>query len=197
MSEEKDRIEEETIDQNTEQEVNDKAEESADETTAKKETGEVKEKEAEKNPLAELEEEKKELQDKYIRLYSEFENFRRRTAKEKQELRLVASQDLMVDLLPILDDFERGIEAMAKAADVKSASDGVELIYNKFKGILSKKGLKPIEAKEKEFDLDLHEALTKFPAPNPEMKGKVMDEIEKGYTLHDKVIRHAKVVVAE
>jgi molecular chaperone GrpE len=198
MSEEKDRLEEETIDQNSEQEVQDSIDENANETAAENESVEnEKESEVEKDPIAQLEEEKKELQDKYIRLYSEFENFRRRTAKEKQELRLVASQDLIVDLLPVLDDFERGIDAISKAEDVKSASEGVALIFNKFKGILSKKGLKPIEAKEKDFDLDFHEALTKFPAPSLEMKGKVMDEIEKGYTLHDKVIRHAKVVVAE
>ena len=193
---EKDRLEEETIDQNSEQDVQGTVDENAKEANEEKDVAEN-EKEAELDPLAQLEEEKKDLQDKYIRLYSEFENFRRRTAKEKQELRLVASQDLIVDLLPVLDDFERGIDAISKVGDVKSAGEGVELIFNKFKGVLLKKGLKAIEAKEKEFDLDFHEALTKFPAPSPEMKGKVIDEIEKGYTLHDKVIRHSKVVVAE
>jgi molecular chaperone GrpE len=113
------------------------------------------------------------------------------------ELRLSASKDLIMELLPVIDDFERGLEAVAKTGNEAAAVEGMGLIYNKMKAILERKGLKAMESKEKEFDPDLHEALTKLLAPNANMKGKVLDEIEKGYLLHDKVIRHAKVVVAE
>ena len=149
----------------------------------------------EQDPIAELEAEKKELQDKYIRLYSEFENFRRRTAKESIQMRLQASKDLIFDLLPILDDFERGLPTIEKTSP--EAAEGVVLVVNKFKGILEKKGLKPMEAKGQDFDLEYHEALTKMPASSPDQKGKVFDEIEKGYLLNEKVLRHAKVVIAE
>lgn len=151
----------------------------------------------EENRIELLEEEKKELQDKYLRLYSEFENYRRRTAKEGMELRQLASKDLIMELLPVLDDFERGLDVAAKTGNGEAAIEGMGLIYNKLKGILERRGLKHMDSKEKEFDPDLHEALTKLPAPNADMKGKVIDEIEKGYLIHDKVIRHAKVVVAE
>lgn len=195
MSEEKEQLEEQLSagSSATEQEMTESNIEANDPGA----TEEMKEVEEEIDVLAQLEEEKRELQDKYIRLYSEFENFRRRTAKEKQDLRLTASQDLIVELLSVVDDFERGLDAMSKVDDVKTAAEGVSLVFNKLKGILEKKGLKAMDCKEKDFDLELHEALTKFPSPNPEMKGKVLEEIEKGYLLHDKVIRHAKVVVAE
>lgn len=195
MSEEKEQLEEQLSagSSATEQEMTESNIEANDAGA----TEEMKEVEEEIDVVAQLEEEKRELQDKYIRLYSEFENFRRRTAKEKQDLRLTASQDLIVELLSVVDDFERGLDAMSKVDDVKTAAEGVSLVFNKLKGILEKKGLKAMDCKEKDFDLELHEALTKFPSPNPEMKGKVLEEIEKGYLLHDKVIRHAKVVVAE
>lgn len=184
MSEEKESLQEE-LSANEENAVNEGAEEKAEETVE------------EIDPVAQLEEEKKELQDKYIRLYSEFENYRRRTARENIELRQQAAKDLIFDLLPIIDDFERGLDVIKKSESTESLAEGVELIYNKFKGILEKKGVKPMNSKETEFDPELHEALTKMPAPDKKLKGKVLDEIEKGYLLHDKVLRHAKVVVAE
>ena len=197
MSEEKEPIQEKFSETNEAVEQNETTNNTNNQVEDSKEDEVKPEEEKGVDVVAQLEEEKKELQDKYIRLYSEFENFRRRTARENQEFRLTASKGLIVALLPVLDDFERGLDAISKNEDVKTASDGMLLVFNKMKGILEKKGLKAIESKEKEFDIEFHEALTKFPAPNPDMKGKVMDEIEKGYLLHDKVIRHAKVVVAE
>ena len=144
-----------------------------------------------------LEDKYNELNDKYLRLYSEFDNFRRRTAKERVELFKSAGQDILTDLLPVLDDFERALSNMDKKAEVKSIKDGVDLIYNKFKNTLDQKGLKPFKAIGETFDPDLHEAITKIPAPSKKMKGKVVDEVEKGYKLNDKVLRFAKVVVGE
>ena len=138
-----------------------------------------------------------ELNDKYLRLYSEFDNFRRRTAKERLELFKTAGQDILTDLLPIMDDFERALLNMDKKADVKTIRVGVDLVYNKFKSTLTSKGLEPFKSIDKKFDPDFHEAVTKIPAPSKKLKGKVLDEIEKGYTLSDKVIRFAKVVVGE
>ncbi|MEP3390313.1 MAG: nucleotide exchange factor GrpE [Reichenbachiella sp.] len=136
-----------------------------------------------------------ESKDKYLRLYSEFENFRRRTSKEKLELINSANENLIKDLLPVLDDFERADQSMTEEADIKSVKEGLDLIYNKFKGILEQKGVKKIEAdKGSEFDVEYHEAITQIPAPEEELKGKVVDVIEKGYQLNDKVIRFAKVV---
>ena len=136
-----------------------------------------------------------ESKDKYLRLYSEFENFRRRTSKEKLELTSSANANLIKDLLAVLDDFERAEKSMTEDADIKSVKEGVDLIYNKFKGVLEQKGLKKIEAdKGSEFDVEYHEAITQIPAPEEELKGKVVDVVEKGYQLNDKVIRFAKVV---
>ena len=143
----------------------------------------------------ELQEKIDEINDKYIRIYSEFDNYRRRTAKEKIELNRSASEDVIVDLLPVLDDFERAINSTADSDDCDAVKDGVNLIFNKFKGILEKRGLKPIESKGEEFDTDFHEAITQIPAPSKDLKGKVVDETEKGYMLNDKVIRFSKVVI--
>ena len=133
--------------------------------------------------------------DKYVRIYAEFENFRSRTSREKIALISTATEGLMKDLLPVLDDFERSLRAMETAADVQSLREGVELVFHKFTGILQQKGLKPMESLGKPFDADFHEAITQFPAPDPSQKGLVMDEVEKGYSLHDKTIRFAKVVI--
>lgn len=138
-----------------------------------------------------------ELNDKYLRLYSEFENFRRRSAKEKLEIIGNANEKLLSDLLPILDDFDRAIESNKTVEDIQILKQGFELLHNKMFNILSSNGLKPMEAKGKEFDVDLHEAITKIPAPNKKEKGKVFDVVEKGYHLNNKVLRFAKVVVAE
>ena len=138
-----------------------------------------------------------ELNDKYLRLYSEFDNYRKRTSKERLELFKTAGQDILTDLLPVLDDFERAIQNMGSSDDSEAIQTGINLIYNKFKSILENKGLKHFKSIETEFDPEIHEAITKIPAPNKKLKGKVVDEIEKGYMLNDKVIRFAKVVVGE
>lgn len=136
-----------------------------------------------------------ELKDKYLRLYSEFDNFRRRTAKEKVELIKSASEDVIAALLPVLDDVERAQATFASAEDGRVEKEGIELIFNKFQQTLTAKGLKPMDAQGAAFDADLHESIAQFPAPSDEQKGKVIDVVEKGYTLNDKVIRFAKVVV--
>lgn len=160
-------------------------------------TAEQEEKKAEATKEPTLEEKYNELNDKYLRLYSEFENFRRRTAKERIDLFKNASAELMGDLLTVLDDFDRAVSAMSKSTDIKTLEEGVVLVHNKFGNILQSKGLKEFDAVGKEFDPDFHEAVTKIPAPKKKLKGKVVDVIEKGYMLNDKVLRYAKVVVGE
>ncbi|MFQ3576107.1 MAG: nucleotide exchange factor GrpE [Cytophagales bacterium] len=140
---------------------------------------------------AELEEQK----DKYLRLYSEFDNFRKRTAKEKIELMQTAGKDLMLALLPVIDDLERAQKSIENATEVKAVSEGLELVFNKFLKTLESKGLKSIEALGQTFDSDVHEAITQIPAPSEDMKGKVVDVLEKGYQMHDKIIRFSKVVI--
>ncbi len=135
-----------------------------------------------------------EAKDKYLRLYSEFDNFRKRTAKEKGDIILNATEGLMKDLLPVLDDFQRAKEAMDKTDDVNTLREGTDLIYQKFSKVLESKGLKVLEAKDQPFDVELHECVTQFPAGD-DKKGMVIEELEKGYFLNDKVIRYAKVVV--
>lgn len=136
-----------------------------------------------------------ELNEKYIRLYSEFDNFRKRTAKEKIDLMKNAGEDFFKTLLPVIDDFDRAIKSNAEITDVKTINDGVNLIYNKFKTSLSQKGLEEMNTVGEVFDTDLHEAITSIPAPSEDMKGKIIEELEKGYSLNGKVIRFAKVVI--
>jgi molecular chaperone GrpE len=140
-------------------------------------------------------EEYNELYDKYIRLYSEFENYRRRATKEKLETIQHANSDLVQALLPVLDDFERAIKAMENTKD-KALLEGVKLVYNKFKKILDQRGLKEIKAIGEDFDPEYHEAITKLNA-GKDKKGKVIEQVEKGYSLNDKIIRYSKVVVGE
>jgi molecular chaperone GrpE len=139
----------------------------------------------------------KEFQDKYIRLMAEFDNYRKRSLKERTDLIKSAGEDILVSILPIMDDFERGLAAMESSQDVDAIKQGVLLIYNKFKDFLAQRGIKEIEAMKGDFNVDMHEAITKIPAPEEELKGKVVDVIQKGYCLNDKVIRYAKVVVGE
>jgi molecular chaperone GrpE len=136
-----------------------------------------------------------ELNDKYLRLYSEFDNYRRRTAREKLELTKTAGEDIYKSLLPIVDDFERSIKSMEESDNIEALKAGVSLIFNKLRSTLTSKGLEPMDAMGKPFDSEIHEAITNIPAPSEDMKGKVVDEIEKGYLLNGKVIRHAKVIV--
>jgi molecular chaperone GrpE len=147
------------------------------------------------DPLEVLQEDYKALNDKYLRLYSDFENFRKRTNKERIDLIKNGGEDIFKLLIPIVDDFERARSNMETATDVPSVKEGVELIYHKLVKELEAKGLRSMQSKGEVFDPEFHEAITQFPAPTPDMKGKVMDEVEKGYFLNDKVIRFAKVVV--
>jgi molecular chaperone GrpE len=142
-----------------------------------------------------LKEELAQANDKYLRLYAEFDNFRRRTTKERTEARETEGKELLVALLPVLDDFERAQRSMENAVDVAPVKEGVTLIQNKLKNILSQKGLKEMTSIGEPFDADLHEAITNIPAPTDDLKGKVIDEMEKGYYLKDRVIRFAKVIV--
>lgn len=142
-----------------------------------------------------IESELADIRDKYTRLYAEFDNFRRRTSKERIELIGQASKDTLVSLLPTLDDFERAMASMEKAQDIEAVKEGVALVYNKFLKTLEQKGLKPMDAQGQPFDAELHEAITQIPAPSEDLKGKVVDVVEKGYYLQDKPIRYAKVVI--
>lgn len=142
-----------------------------------------------------LQAEVQQLNDKYLRLYAEFDNYKRRTQKERVELLQTAGRDVIVSLLPVLDDFDRALKAMETAADVAPVKEGILLVSTKLKNTLSQKGLKDVESINEPFNTDFHEAITNIPAPTEDLKGKVIDEVEKGYTLNDNVIRFAKVVV--
>ncbi|MCB2379744.1 nucleotide exchange factor GrpE [Hymenobacter sp. BT635] len=136
-----------------------------------------------------------ELKDKYLRLAAEFDNYKRRTAKERTDLFKTASQELMVALLPVLDDFDRARHHTKDTEDASAVRESIDIISTKLQKTLQQKGLTPMETKGGAFDADLHEAITQIPAPSEDLKGKVVDEVEKGYYLGDKVIRHAKVVL--
>ena len=138
-----------------------------------------------------------EQKDKYLRLSAEFDNYRKRTMKEKAELILNGAEKTISSILPIVDDFERALKNMETATDVAAVKEGVELIYNKFMSVLGQDGVNVIETKEKPLDTDFHEAIAVIPAPDKSLKGKILDCVQTGYTLNDKVIRHAKVVVGE
>jgi molecular chaperone GrpE len=137
------------------------------------------------------------LNDKHLRLIAEYDNYRKRTLKEKMEMMKMAGERIFVNILPVIDDFERAIQHLGSASDLDSVKGGIDLIYNKFVNYLSQQGVKAIDTNNQDFDADIHEAITKIPAPSEEMKGKVIDCLEKGYLLDDKVIRFPKVVVGE
>ena len=136
-----------------------------------------------------------EMKDKYLRMYSEFDNFKRRTSKEKVETMLTANRELMVALLPTLDDFDRTNKSLESVESVEALKEGVSLVFGKLLRTLEQKGLKPLETIGTVFDTELHEAVTQIPAPTPKLRGKIVDELEKGYYLNDKIIRYAKVVI--
>ncbi len=144
-----------------------------------------------------IEEKLAESQDKYLRLSAEFDNYRKRTLKEKMDLTKSAGESIMNNLLPVMDDFERALQVMEKAEDCNAMKEGIDLIYSKFSEFLKVNGIKEIDAIKEKFDTDLHEAITKIPAPEKKLKGKVVDVIQKGYYLNDKVIRYSKVVIGE
>lgn len=142
---------------------------------------------------AQLEKEKKE----YVFLMAEFDNFRKRTLKDKAEIIKNGAESAMRNILPIIDDFDRALQATATSEDVAAVREGVELIYNKFIKYLESNGVKEMITTGETFDADIHEAVTTFPAPNEDMKGKIIDTVQKGYSINDKVLRHAKVVVGQ
>ena len=176
-----------------EQPANEKKEEAADKVSDKK-SKRFKIRHAQEKALEEEKAKYAELNDKYLRLFSEFDNFRKRTAKEKLDLTVTASEIVIKDILPVLDDFERALQNMEKNGN-EADLQGVTLIFNKLKDTLKKKGLEEIEAMGVEFNTDEHEALTMISAPEEDKKGKVLDVIQKGYKLNGKVIRFARVVV--
>lgn len=138
-----------------------------------------------------------EMHDRYIRLTAEFDNYRKRTLKEKMDLVKTGGEQVILNLLPMIDNLERAMVSIRETKDSEALKEGIELIYGKFKEFLAQNGVKEVDSLKAEFDTDVHEAITKIPAPEPELKGKVVDVIERGYYLHDKVVRFAKVVVGE
>ncbi len=153
-----------------------------------------------KNKLSEkerLEKELSEMKDKYLRTFAEFDNYRKRTMKERQDIIKLASKDALSALLPAVNDFERAIKMAASEDNDEHVPEGIVMIYNKLFKALEQQGIKQMETDGKDFDPELHEALTRIPAPTEELKGKIIDTIEKGYYLNDKIIRHAKVVVGQ
>ncbi len=154
-----------------------------------------KQKDSEK--IKELEEVIDQKNDQFIRLQAEFDNYRKRTLKEKMELTKSAGESLLVNILPLVDDFERALDSMKESKKDDPVKQGLDLIYKRFIDFLNQNGVKEIEAAGQEFDTDLHEAITKIPAPSDELKGKIVDVVQKGYMLNDKVIRYAKVVIGE
>lgn len=137
------------------------------------------------------------LKDRHIRLQAEFDNYRKRTMKERMELLKTANESLLISILPVVDDFDRAIQTLEAVEEDSPIKEGVKLISNKFQDFLKQNGIKEIEAKGQDFDTDVHEAITKIPAPSEELAGKIVDVVQKGYSLNDKVIRFAKVVIGE
>ena len=167
-----------------------------DEATSQEEESADESEDSQEDVVEKLQAEVQEAKDKYLRLYSEFENFRRRTAKERLDLISTANEELMSALLPVMDDFERAQKALEESEDHKASKEGFDLIYNKFSNILKQKGLKPMDDKAgTEFNTEFHEAISQMPVEKKKMKGKIIDVIEKGYYLDEKVIRFAKVVI--
>lgn len=160
-------------------------------------TQEQKAEEPQTDRVGELTQQLEEMKDKYLRLTAEFDNYRKRTLKEKADLLRYASEEVLKDLLPVIDDLDRALKAIETANDIGSVKEGISLIVNKFNDFLKAKGVKEIEAVGQELDTDLHEAITKIPVQDDAQKGKIVDVIQKGYLLHDKVMRYSKVVVGE
>jgi len=184
----------ETVEETAEEKPDDNNEPSNEEQThqkmkSKKDKHEVQ--------LQELGEKLAEITDKHLRLQAEFDNFRKRTMKEKAELIKSGGESVLVNIIPVVDDFERALNLMKDIPDEDAGKKGTQLIYNKFSEFLKQNNIKEIDALNQDFDVDLHEAITKIPAPNKNLKGKVVDVVQKGYTLNDKVIRFAKVIIGE
>ena len=182
---------EQNQDENTETNASDIKTENINETA---ESAEIKE---EADKFKELEKKASEINDKYLRLYSEFDNYRKRTIKEKSDIIKTAGEEVFKSFLPVIDDFERAIKANEKVDNPETIKEGIQLIYTKLRSNIQQKGLVAIESIGNNFDSDTMEAVTHIPATDESQKGKVIDEIEKGYKLGDKVIRFAKVIVAQ
>ena len=176
---------------------NSSAEKESKEKKRKKTTSQSKKEKTTKEKLQELENKIDELSDKYLRLSAEYDNYRKRTLKERMELIKSAGEDTLINFLPILDNIDRAKKSVDDAKDIEAIKEGINLIYKHILDFLTEKGIKEIESVGETFNTDLHEALTKIPAPEESLKGKVVDVIEKGYKLKDKVLRYAKVVVGE
>lgn len=190
MKQEEDKIQQEkTVDENT----------NTEKTTNEKEVKKPKKnkKDSSADKIEELEQTIAQKNDQLLRLQAEFDNFRKRTLKEKMELIKTAGEGIMLNILPVIDDFERALKSMEEAKDSEAVKEGLLLIHKRFIDFVKQNGVKEIEATGLDFDTDLHEAITKIPAPNEEQKGKIVDVIQKGYLLNDKVIRFAKVVIGE
>ncbi|MBE6310595.1 MAG: nucleotide exchange factor GrpE [Bacteroidales bacterium] len=180
--------------------VNENVEETVDNNNTCEENEQVQEPQAEPTPeerIAELEAQLATEKKEYVFLMAEFDNFRKRNAKEKVELIKNAAEKAMNNILPIIDDFERAIQANATTDDVNAVREGVELIYNKLIKYLESFGVKAMNTTGETFDAEIHEAVTTFPAQSEDMKGKIIDTVQKGYSINDKVLRHAKVVVGQ
>ena len=195
MTKEKNQVQDEEILKN-EETVNEEAqaEENAQEETPAQELS-VEEQLA--NMLGEAQQMVSEERDKYLRLSAEFDNYRKRTLKEKAELIKNGAEKTLTAILPVLDDFERALKNMEASEETKAMKEGVELIFNKFQKILGQEGLQKIETEGKDFDVDFHEAIALIPAPSEDLKGKILDCVQTGYMLNEKVIRHSKVAVAQ
>ena len=195
----KEELEEKELETTAEQvvEETDKKEEPQAEEKKEKKKSKKSAKEKKADEIEELGNKLQEINDKYLRLTAEFDNYRKRTLKEKMELTKSAGEKILVNVLPVMDNFERALQSIDDANDIEAVKEGVHLIYSNFKDFILQNGVKEIEAVNKEFDTDIHEAITKIPAPSEELKGKVVDCVEKGYFLNDKVIRFSKVVVGE
>ena len=189
---------EKTIKEEEEIKVEGRSEEKAasEEQPKGQETPKHEEKE-EESELQKVQQELAEQKDKFLRLSAEFDNYRKRTMKEKAELILNGGEKSITSILPVVDDLERALKNMETATDVEAVKEGVQLIYNKFMNVLGQNGVKVIETQEQPLNTDYHEAIAVIPAPEEEKKGKILDCVQTGYTLNDKVIRHAKVVVGE
>jgi molecular chaperone GrpE len=175
--------------------MEDQVQETSENEESEVEAPEEEEVEEAKEPT--MEEKLAELQDRYLRLTAEYDNFRKRTLKEKIDLQKSANESLLGALLPVADDFDRAMESVEEAKDVEAVKEGMRLISGKFQGFLNQQGVKEIEAVNKKFDTDVHEAITKIPAPSKKLKGKVVDVVQKGYYLGEKVLRFSKVVIGE
>jgi molecular chaperone GrpE len=180
----------------TEKEKTNSATKSKKKTSKKDKSKEVK-KDPKDEKIQELGEQVEKLNDRYLRLQAEFDNYRKRTLKERAELLKSAGEDVLLGLISVVDDMDRAIDTIDKAEDLEAVKTGMKLIDQKFKDFFKQKGVTEIEATHQDFDTDLHEAVTKIPAPEEKLKGKVVDVIQKGYKLNDKVIRFAKVVIGE